>query len=278
MRLSRKEVVLLRGRVQFVRFQLIVFVLFYGLPIFGAYGYEESHTRVGIDEQLGKTVPMNLVFRDENGDPITLAQVSRGKPLVLDLAYFTCPGICDQVLVGLSDVIDRVDAKPGKDFNVVTVSFDPSDTPQKAMDKKEQYWGMLHRPFPANDWRFLTADSATIRELTDAVGFYYMRDKYLKFTHPTALIILSKDGKICRYIYGTSFLPVDLKMALLDAQGNKAEMIVSQVLQMCFSHDPSGNKLVFNIMSIVGLGTMIFILFFVAFLLSTKKFVKPNRS
>lgn len=268
----------LRSRNRIVGIRFLAFALFFSLPVLSVSGYEENQTRVGIDEKLGQNVPMNLAFRDENGNPITLAEVSNGKPLILDLAYFTCPGICDQVLVGLSDVIDRVDAKPGKDFNVVTVSFDPSDTPQKAMDKKEQYWGMLHRPFPASDWRFLTSDSVTIKKLTDAVGFYYMRDKYLKFTHPTGLIILSKDGKICRYIYGTSFLPVDLKMALLDAQGNRAEMIVSQVLQMCFSHDPNGNKLVFNIMSIVGIGTMIFTVLFIVFLISTKRFVKPNRS
>ncbi|MGB9592406.1 MAG: SCO family protein, partial [Candidatus Kryptoniota bacterium] len=268
---------MLENKSQLLVFHLFIFALFYALPITGASGYEGNHIKVGIDEKLGQTVPMNLVFRDESGKPISLAEVSGGKPLILDLAYFTCPGICDQVLVGLSDVIDRVDAKPGRDFKVATISFDPADTPQKAMDKKEQYWGMLHRPFPANDWKFLTSDSVTIRQLTDAVGFYYMRDRYLKFTHPTALFVLSKDGKICRYIYGTSFLPEDLKMALLDAQGNRADMIVSRVLQMCFSHDPGGNKLVFNIMSIVGLGTMIFIAGFIVFLISTKKFVKPNR-
>ncbi len=230
-----------------------------------------QHVKVGIDEKLGEHIPMNLVFKDENGNDITLGNISNGKPLIIDMAYYTCPGICDAVLAGLTSALDQVTETPGKDFNVATVSFDPADNPAIAMKKKEQYWGLLRRPFPANDWRFLTGDSVTIHKLTDAMGFYFIRDKYFKFTHPTALIIVDKNGKITRYMYGTSFVPMDLKMALMEAQTGRPAEIISSVLAVCFSRDPSGNNFAFDALRVVGIGTLIFIAGFIVFLRSTKK-------
>ena len=234
---------------------------------------EASSTRakVGIEEKLGKYIPLDLKFKDENGNDITLRQVSNGKPLIIDMAYYTCPGICDAVLASLTGTLDEVSETPGQDFTVATVSFDPADNPAIALKKKEQYWGLLRRSFPANDWRFLTGDSANISKLTDAMGFYYMRDRYLKFTHPTALIIVDKNGKIIRYIKGDSFTPVDLKMAIMEAKAGTPEQIISSVIAVCFSRDPSGHNLVFNIMQVVGIGTMMFIIGFIIFLRSTKK-------
>ncbi len=236
-----------------------------------------NHVKVGIDEKLGQKIPLDLSFKDENGNPITLRQVSDGKPLIIDMAYFTCPGICDNVLAGLTDVLDRVDAAPGKDFNVVTISFDPDDNPTIATEKKEQYWGLLRRPFPANDWRFLTGDSATIHKLTNAIGFYFMRDKYQKFTHPTALIIIGEKGKITRYIYGTTYVPMDLKMALMEAQTGKTAQIISAALAVCFSRDPSGNNFAFDVTRVVGVATLVFIGGFIVFLRSTKKIGKQRK-
>jgi protein SCO1/2 len=230
-----------------------------------------NHVKVGIEEKLGQHIPLDLKFKDENGNDITLRQISNGKPLIIDMAYYTCPGICDAVLASLTGTLDEVSETPGKDFNVATVSFDPADNSAIALKKKEQYWGLLRRPFPADDWRFLTGDSANISELTDAMGFRYMRDKYLKFTHPTALIVVDKDGKIIRYIKGDSFTPVDLKMAIMEAKAGTPEQIISSVIAVCFSRDPSGHNLVFNIMQVVGIGTMVFILGFVIFLRSTKR-------
>lgn len=229
-----------------------------------------NHVKVGIEEKLGQNIPMDMKFKDENGNDITLRQISNGKPLIIDMAYYTCPGICDEVLASLTSTLDEVSETPGQDFNVATVSFDPADNPTIALKKKEQYWGLLRRSFPANDWRFLTGDSVNIPRLANAMGFYYMRDKYMKFTHPTALIIVDKNGKIIRYIKGSSFAPVDLKMAIMQAKAGTPEQIISSVIAVCFSRDPSGQHLVFNIMQVVGVGTLVFIAGFIIFLRSTR--------
>jgi protein SCO1 len=232
---------------------------------------------VAIDEKLGDHVPMNLTFKDEEGNDITLKQIADGKPLIIDMAYYECPGICDVVLAGLTDVLDRVSAIPGKDFNVATISFNPKDNPAVAMKKKEQFWGQMQRPFPSNDWRFLTGDSANIYSLTNSLGFYFKKENDGTFIHPTALMIVDKDGKIIRYIEGTTFVPVDLNMAIMEAQEGTPEKIVSALLCVCFSHTPEGDHLVFNVLSVVGIGTVVFAAGLVVFLRSTKKFVK-NKS
>lgn len=236
-----------------------------------------GHVKVGIDKKLGKQIPLDLIFKDEEGNPISLRQAANGRPLVIDMAYYTCPGICDNVLAGLADVLDNVDAVPGKDFDVATISFDPEDDPKVATAKKEQYWGLLKRPFPANDWRFLTGDSATIHKLTDALGFYFTRDNSMKFIHPTALIIVDGNGKLIRYIQGTTFAPVDLKMAIMAAKTGTPEQIISAVLSICFGRDPASNQLVFNVLRVVGAATVAFLAGFVVFLRSTKRIGKSNR-
>ena len=234
-------------------------------------------TGVAIDEKLGDSIPMNLVFKDENGNDITLKQVADGKPLIVDMAYYECPGICDVVLAGLTAALDKVTATPGKDFNVATVSFNPADNPRIAMNKKDMFWGQLQRPFPADSWRFLTGDSANIYSLTNALGFYFKKEKDGTFIHPTALIIVDKDGKIIRYIQGTTFAPVDLKMGIMEAQAGTPEKIVSALLCVCFSHTPEGDHLVFNVLGVIGISTVVFAAGFVVFLRSTKKIAKNQR-
>lgn len=234
-------------------------------------------TGVALDEKLGDKIPMNLAFKDENGKDITLNQVADGKPLIIDMAYYECPGICDVVLAGLTRVLDEVTATPGKDFNVATISFNPEDTPTIAMKKKEQFWGEVTRPFPADAWRFLTGDSTNIYKLTNSLGFYFKRNADGMFTHPTALIIVDRNGKIIRYIEGTSYVPVDLKMGIMEAQEGTPEKIVSALLCVCFSHTPAGDHLVFNVLGVVGIGTIVFAVGLVAFLRSTKKFLKNNK-
>ncbi len=234
-------------------------------------------TGVALDEKLGEKISMNLAFKDENGDDISLAQISNGKPLIIDMAYYECPGICDVVLAGLTSVLDQVTANPGQDFNVATISFNPADNPAIALKKKEQFWGQLQRPFPGDAWRFLTGDSASIYGLTNSLGFYFKKEKDGTFIHPTALIIVDKSGKIIRYIEGTTYVPVDLKMGIMQAQAGTPEKIVSALLCVCFSHTPEGEHLVFNVLSVVGIGTVVFAAGLVVFLRSTKKFVK-NKS
>ncbi|MCL5266903.1 MAG: SCO family protein [Bacteroidetes bacterium] len=237
---------------------------------------DASHPNVGIVQHLGQTIPMNLTFKDENGKPVTLAQISDGKPLIIDMAYYTCPGICDQVFGGLQEVLEKVKETPGKDFNVATISFDPNDTPARALEKKEQYWGMINRPFPPKAWRFLTGDSVTIHKLTDALGFYYIRNKTNMFTHPTALIFVSKNGKIARYMYGTTFEAIDFQMAILEAKQNAFAPIIGQVLKTCFSYNAAGTGYSFDAIQVVGWGTTVFIIAILIFLWWTKKLKRVN--
>ena len=261
----------------------IVVILGVGLSqtVFPYVAFADEHTPqitgVALDEKLGDKIPMGLVFKDENGNEITLKQVANGKPLIIDMAYYECPGICDVVLEGLTSVLDQVSAVPGKEFNVATVSFNPADNPTIATKKKEQFWGQLRRPFPADTWRFLTGDSASIYTLTNSLGYYFKKEKDGTFIHPTALIVVDKNGKIIRYIEGTAFVPVDLKMAIMEARAGTPERIVSAVLSVCFSHTPSGEHLVFNILGVIGISTMLFAAGLVVFLRSTKKFVKNQR-
>ncbi len=245
-------------------------------PVKALFAEDASHPNVGIVQQLGKTIDMNLTFKDEYGKPITLAQISDGKPLIVDLGYYTCPGICDRVFGGIQQVVEKMKEMPGKDYRIATISFDPNDTPARALEKKQQYVKMARRPIPDNAWRFLTGDSVTIHKLTNEVGFYFMRDKHDMFTHPTALIFVSKEGKIARYIYGMTFTPIDVQMAIMEAANNTFAPIIGNVLKLCFSYDAAGTGYSFDAISVVGWGTTIFMLAFILFLMTTKRLKKAK--
>ncbi len=230
--------------------------------------------KVGIVEKLGQNIPLDLVFKDENGMGVSLGQVADGKPLIIDMAYYECPGICDVVMANLKNLIDVMHEIPGKDFNIATVSFSPADNPKLATRKKNQFWGKLDPPIPAPAWRFLTGDSTSIHELTNSLGFYFMRDKYGMFTHPTALILVDAKGKIVRYIQGTTFTLANVEMALREAKSGPAEQIIDSGPQVCFSHSPSGLVLADNVLKISGVGTLIFLAGFMVFIKTKKKFGK----
>ncbi len=237
----------------------------------------QGRVKVGIVERLGKKIPMDLVFKDSQGRNISLRQVADGKPLIVDMAYFECPGICDVVIGGIKTIVDNMSSKVlGRDFNIATVSFNPADKPADAMKKKEQFWGSMSISSHASSWRFLTGDSTNIHALTNALGFYFMRDRRGMFIHPTALIVVDKNGKIIRYIQGTNFALADVKMALDEAVAGTPEQIISSSPKMCFSHDPAGYKLTDSILRYGGVGTMVFVVGFLFFLRAKKKPRKGN--
>ncbi len=252
-------------------FSSAVMFMLTGSPPFAS-AEDASHPAVGIVQHLGKKIDMNLSFIDSNGKRMTLADLSDGKPLIIDMAYYTCPGICDAVFGGVQDVLEKISDAPGKDYRVATISFDTTDTPARARQKKGSFVGMMNRPFPSDAWRFLTGDSANIYKLTNELGFYFIRNKDGKtFTHPTALIFVSKEGKITRYIYGTTFNAIDVEMAILNAKQNKFAPIIGTVLKMCFSYDPSEKGYGLDTLEVVGWGTTIFLLGVGVFLWRTKK-------
>ncbi len=214
-----------------------------------------SPQEVGVDEKLGQTVPLDLVLKGEDGQPVTLRSLI-DKPTILTMNYFRCAGICTPQLNGLVEVLNKVDAQPGKDFQVITVSFDDRDTPEMATQKRTNYLGEMTRPFPSGGWRFLTGDAATTKALADSVGFKYKRVGD-DFVHAGALMILSPKGKVTRYMYGITYLPADLQMALQEAARGEAHPSINKLLSFCFSYDPHGRKYVLNFTKVAAAITLL---------------------
>jgi protein SCO1/2 len=211
---------------------------------------------LGIDEQLGRSVPLDATFNEENGHPVRLGQLIN-KPTILALVYLHCRNVCSILLENLADTLDKLPAEPGKDYVALAISFDENEKPALALKNKEMYLKMIQRPFPETAWRFLTGDRENIRKLTEAVGFHFKRVGE-DFEHPVALVILSPEGKITRYMNGTDMLPFDLKMALVEAKEGRIGPTISKVLRFCFSYDPKAKKLVFNVLRVTGVVTLLF--------------------
>ena len=219
---------------------------------------------IGINEKLGQTVPLDLTFNDENGNKVSLRQLIH-TPTILAPVYYHCPDVCSLLLFNMATVLSKLPSEPGKEYQVLAVSFDDMEKPDLAIQKKKMYLKMIEKPFPENAWRFLTGDKENIRKLTDAIGFHFEREGK-DFLHPVSLIILSPDGKITRYIYGADFLPFDLKMAVMEASQGRVGPTISKVLRFCFSYDPKGRKYVFNTLKVTGIVTLVFALSFILFL------------
>ena len=211
----------------------------------------------GIDEKLGATIPLDIQLNDETGQKLPLRQLV-DKPTVLTLNYFRCTGVCTPQLTDLARTLGGIDLEPGKDFQVVTVSFDSTDTFEIAARKRDNYLKLLKRPFPPAAWRFLTGDEASTRALAAAVGFGFTKRDEI-FIHPAALIVLSPQGKVTRYIYGATYLPADLVMAVNEAAQGHVRPTISKALSFCFSYDPEGRRYVLNVTRVAGLATLLFV-------------------
>ena len=212
---------------------------------------------VGIDEQLGRKLPGELSFLGETSSPIAL-QSLLGKPTILALVYYECPGVCTPLLNNLVDTLDRSDLVAGQDYQVITISFDPKDTPAIAAKKRANYLKQMHKPIPPEALRFLTGDQAAIDKITDAVGFRYVATGK-DFNHPGVLTVLSPDGRVMRYLYGVSFMPFDIKMAVIEASQGQPMPSINRALAFCYSYDPQGRKYVLSTLKVAG-STMLFTL------------------
>ncbi len=199
--------------------------------------------QVGIDQKLNQTIPLNLTFRDENGAPVQLAQFFGQKPVILTLVYYNCPMLCTQVLNGVESGLKELHTDIGKEFEVVTVSIDPTESHVLAKVKQEMYVGMYGRPGAAQGWHFLTGDEPQIKQLADAVGFRYAYDPDTKqFAHASAIMLLTPEGKISRYFYGIQYPSRDLRLGLVEASEGKIGTPVDQVLLFCYHYDPATGK------------------------------------
>lgn len=241
----------------------------------------EKHIEVGIDEQLGKTIPLQENFVDENGNKVLLKDLFT-KPTVLSFVYYNCPGICSPLLMELSDVINKSDLVLGVDYNIVSISMDQFETPKDAMIRKQTFLKIIDKNIPPESWRFLTGDSATIKKVSDAAGFYFKRQGK-EFLHSGAFIFIDINGKICRYLFpsfsersGFGILPFDFKMSVIETSEGKVTPTIAKVLQFCFKYDPQGKTYVLNITQIFGAIILILVVIFLLFLKfkPKKEFIK----
>jgi len=205
---------------------------------------------VGIYENFGGQVPLDASFRDEEGGVVSLRRLIR-TPTILALVYYKCPNVCDYLLTGLAGSLKLLDAVPGKDFNVITISIDDTETPVDARHARQIALESIEKPFPPPAWRFLTGDRASITSVAEAIGFHYIRTA-TGFDHPVGIVVLSSEGKIIRYMEGADFLPADIKLSLLEASQGRVGPTIARVLRFCFSTDPKSHQLVFNLMRILG--------------------------
>jgi protein SCO1 len=211
---------------------------------------------VGIDQNLNAQIPTDLGFKDESGRDVHLSDYFRDRPVILALVYYKCPMLCTMVLNDLTRSLNGMNLTAGKDFDILTVSFDPSETPELAAAKKRQYLREYRRPQAEAGWHFLTGPPEPIRKLTQAAGFRYTWDaKNNVFAHASGIMILTPEGKIARYFYGIDYLPADLRFSLIEASNRKIASPVDRILLYCFHYDPTTGKyslLISRVLQIAG--------------------------
>ncbi len=198
---------------------------------------------VGIQQRLEQQIPLDLTFRDESGKTVQLGDYIGKKPVILNFVYYSCPMLCPELLIGLESSLKVLKFNVGKEFDVVTVSFDPNDTPQRAAAKKADILKRYNRAGSENGWHFLTGQPQSITALAEAAGFHYQFDKKTgQYAHATAIMVLTSEGKISQYYYGVDFAPKDLRLSLIQASDNKIGTVADAVLLYCFHYDPATGK------------------------------------
>ncbi len=215
---------------------------------------------IEIEQKLGAQLPLNAVFKDETGHDVTLGQYFGSKPVVLNLAYYNCPMLCGEVLNGMASAFGVLKFDVGKDFEVVTVSFDPHETPAMAAAKKKTLVRRYGRAGAEQGWHFLTGSPASIHALTQAVGFdYQWDDRSQQYAHAAAIMVATPEGRLAQYFYGVEYSPKDLRLALVQASQDKLGTLVDKVLLYCYHYDPRTGKygaLITRILQVAGLITI----------------------
>jgi len=208
---------------------------------------------VGLDQKLNAQAPLYLEFRDEDGHQAPLSQFFGRKPMILALVYYQCPMLCTQILNGLVRSLRGMSLESGRDFEVVSVSIDPTETPKLAKRKRDEYLRRYTKS--ATGWHFLTGSEAQIKGLARAVGFRYAYDpRTRQFAHASAIMVLTPEGRLSRYFYGIEYAPRDLRLGLVEASQNKIGTPVDQLLLFCYHYDPKTGKYSAVVMNIVRLG------------------------
>jgi protein SCO1/2 len=216
---------------------------------------------VGIEQHLNAQVPPDLTFRDDTGKFVKVGDYYGHKPLILNLVYYNCTMLCGEALAGLASAMRLVKFDVGNEFDVITVSFDPRETPEMAAAKKIDYVKRYGRAKASAGWHFLTGQPDSINALTKVVGFQYQYDpKSNQYAHATAIMVLTPQGRISRYFYGVDFPPKDLRMGLVEASQGKIGNAVDAVLLYCYHYDPETGKygaMVANILRLAAAATIL---------------------
>ncbi|MFZ4622162.1 MAG: SCO family protein [Bacteroidota bacterium] len=232
-----------------------------------------SHVPIGIVEKIGETIPLNTEFVDEKGNIVALQDVIT-KPTIFNFVYYRCPGICSPILTELTTIVNFMDMEIGKDYQIVTISFDDREKFDLGAAKKQSYLALLNKKIPYDSWKFLSGDSASIHAVTDAAGFYFRREGN-DFVHAGAIIVVSPQGKIARYLNGTKFLPFDVKMAVTEASEGRSGPTIAKLVAYCYSYNPEGRTYVFNVTRIAGGVILLFAVIFVVLISVKTKKNKP---
>jgi len=244
-----------------------------------AWGQPGLYGTAGLDEKPGGRIPLDLTFYDENGENIELREIL-DKPVILTLVYLDCSHMCPQVLSGLATAVDAMQLTPGKDYRLVTVSFDEGDTPVDARNGKANYTTSITRHFPKDAWKFLTGDRENIRRITEAVGIRFKKMDH-GFVHPEVLTFISTEGKITKYMnvpkynyglaYPVVFSTMEMQTAIGEAAGNEVSATRAGTPLYCFLHEPPGQAKFFSLMKVVGIITLISLAVLYVLLKSTGK-------
>lgn len=223
---------------------------------------------IGIDQKLNAPIPMNLLFRDESGTDVRIGEFFHGKPVILSLVYYECPMLCSMTLNGLVKSLRPLTFTIGKEFEVVTVSFDPSEKPDLAAAKKSVYVQDYGRPGAGSGWHFLTGSADSIHRLTEAVGYRYQWDEYTKqWAHVSAILVLTPEGKVSQYLYGIEFSARDVRLSLIQASQNKIGTLVDRVLLYCYHYNPETGRyglVIMNMVRMASLATVAALALFIA--------------
>lgn len=233
---------------------------------------------VGIDQKLGTQLNLSLKFKDENNNEVSLDTFyHHHKPVIISLVYYSCPGLCNFHLNGLTDGLKEIDWSAGDKFEVLAISFDPKEGSDLALKKKQNYMTIYNRPEAEKGWHFLTANQETITQLTSSVGFKYKwNEKENEWSHASAAIVTTPEGVISRYLGGIQFEPKDVKLALNEASGGKIGTLVDKFILFCFHYDPQANKYALYAYNMVRLGGAIIILIMLIWLLPFWIRIKKN--
>jgi len=232
----------------------------------------DKQMQVGFEEKQGQYVALDTKLVNEAGDTVMLRDVLN-KPAILNLVYYECPGTCSPLMWGISKFIDAVDLQLGKDYDVLTISFDPSERIDLGIAKKASYVSTMKKKELAVNWRFFVSDSLNISKLTQSAGFryQYINNQYI---HPTGLIALAADGKITRYMRGIDFLPFDIKITMVEAGKGKTGPSINRLLAICYSYDTKGNQYVFNVTRVSAIVILFIILLIFSYLAFSKVRIK----